>query len=384
MKKFFLLPFLFLSLPLFAQNPTYDEQPVYETNPGAQRNLYNRARRLEQKTQPSEKTEGLSDEQRREIAKDLFEGRGAQSNAIVTVESSTAAKTENSAPFLQAGYYDRLSRKNIGGYSPELAALQSALNAENVPGAPKLVATGRLDYATLSYPQYAMRHDLAALESRLESGASTPDGRRRVQSILEHAALAESAFEKAALEAKNQARINSSLLAELGSKQRQASRLITAAFLEEDLDGLNVGKNMLSPALMQDVRRCPVLEPAKADYLKRADDYAARIEKLKSCDQSALSLIEGKDWESKLGPADKLMADCSRQRKALQQDISNYTRLPGLLAETLRPNKPRWRLYFDYFLLRFWPSLPYSQKLLSEEKNKDALRSAFLSIASGR
>jgi hypothetical protein len=112
----------------------------------------------------------MTEEERREILKTMFEGQGSMSNQIIT-EAKSGQRPGGAAGAagagLAAGYYDRLSRLNLRGYSPQLMALQSALNLRSVPGAPKLLETGKLDYETLSYPAYGMHYDLRNLESRM-------------------------------------------------------------------------------------------------------------------------------------------------------------------------------------------------------------------------
>jgi hypothetical protein len=95
--------------------------------------------------------EAMSEEEKREILKTMFEGQGGMSNQIVTEAQGTkGAEGAAGAAGLAAGYYDRLSQFNLRGYSPQLMAMQSSLNQRRVPGSPKLLETGKLDYETLS------------------------------------------------------------------------------------------------------------------------------------------------------------------------------------------------------------------------------------------
>ena len=106
----------------------------------------------------------------------MFEGQGAQSGRVLTMDKDgrAGAKGEGPAPALADSYYDRLSAGNLRGYSPQLLAMQSALNQRRPPGAPALVETGKLDYLTLSYPGFGMKFDVENLERRMRRGQQRP------------------------------------------------------------------------------------------------------------------------------------------------------------------------------------------------------------------
>ena len=110
------------------------------------------------------------EEEKRELLRNLFEGKGSQGGKVITGQAPegkpSGADTPASAA-LASSFYDRLSAGNIRGYSPQLMSLQSSLNTRRPPGAPKLIETGKLDHATLSYPAFGLKYDLGNVEERL-------------------------------------------------------------------------------------------------------------------------------------------------------------------------------------------------------------------------
>src|SRR3989338_8639293 len=216
-----------------------------EPNPEAQKGIFGRLKKSNLDSKLMRQDSEMTDEERNEIPKTLFEGQGGQSNKILTQKEKGPGlppETGSAAAPLNAGYYYRLSRGNLHGYSPELQAMQSALNLSRAPGAPKLVETGKLDYETLSHPVYGMRFDIRNLETRLryernfglakrlgrhkeftaqqllsdeveaqlKASAGKPKSHPRFQkrqAALEKAALAERAFEAAARAGKDKLKI---------------------------------------------------------------------------------------------------------------------------------------------------------------------------------
>ncbi len=299
-----------------------------EFNPESKRGLMGRLNKASQDSKLMRKDEQMSDEEQREILKTMFEGTGSQSNKIITQEEKGGPPDQNkSATGVPSNYFDRLSRGNLRGYSPQLQALQSALNGRRAPGAPKLIETGRLDYETLSYPGYGMRYDVANLDAQLRAerawaiaqalgiqvrsreqlsdpsfqadldrraaakGVKLSPGFERRRAAVERAAAALKDFDAAALPAKDPLKISRSLILGLGARQKEAARWITAASLEEELDRLEAEQGFLSPELVEMIRRCPVGEGDKAAYGRRGEDYQAALHKMKANDEAALAKL---------------------------------------------------------------------------------------------
>ena len=206
----------------------------------------------------------MDEEEQRELMKRLFEGQGGeQSRTLKQPEGGPQGQGagQPGGPGAVAGSsaYDRLTELNPSGYSPEVLALQSALNAQRPAGSPKLIETGRLDYATLAQPSFALRADLAkqdlSLSARRAWALARALGRERefsneqysdkgVQMMLERAAgsaklpvrlerrraalqKAKDAigdFEREAARMQNPASINRAALRTLSIKQKEASR----------------------------------------------------------------------------------------------------------------------------------------------------------------
>lgn len=153
------------------ENRMNQELSHFEPNPGAVHNAYYQLKRASktERSMLSDKT--MTNEERVEILNNLFEGRGSGSKAIIRrMQKSSPGQSPTTT--LTENFYNRLSASNLSGYSPNVAALQSQMARENIPGAPPLIVTGYLDKKTLSYPAYAMKFDLSNLKLRLNQEES--------------------------------------------------------------------------------------------------------------------------------------------------------------------------------------------------------------------
>ncbi len=391
-----------------------------EYNPESKRGIFGRLWKTSDDSRLMRKEEGMTEEEQREIMRTLFEGRGTMTNRIITQQEQAGAKQVPEAGPSQAlstRYYDRLSQANLRGYSPQVQAMQSALNARRVPGGPRLIETGRLDYETLSYPSHAMRFDIANLERRLRyernyalarllgrerefgpeqllnseveaqlkaqaGGKGRHKGFEKRQAAIEKATLAARKFEEAALPGKDPSRITRELLLSLGSRQREASRWITVAALAEELNGIEAQEGFLSPELLAVIARAPVEEAAKAAYRRRGEELDKNLLQLKSNDEAAVRALESEAWISSVEAIEKLLSRNAGLRKNLSRDIRDYARAAFLLASSAEP-KARWRKLVEYLVKRFLPWSAYAKRLKAEEARQGLLKDVFLKIATG-
>lgn len=391
-----------------------------EFNPSSRKGLMGKLNKSSRDSKLMRQDDQMSDEEQREILKTMFEGQGSQSNKIVTQEEKGGPPDQNkTGANVPSNYFDRLSKGNLRGYSPQLQALQSALNARRAPGAPKLIETGRLDYETLSYPGYGMRWDIGTLDARLRlerawalAKALGLEGRNEqaqladpaVQAELEkqaaakgvklsarydrrRAAIARAAaalqdFDGAALPAKDPLKISRSLILGLGSRQKEAARWITAASLEEELERLETEQDFLSAELVEMIKRCPVGEGDKASYLRRGEDYKASLAKMKANDEAAVAKLESDAWQSELDAVQAALDENANLRRNLSRNIADFRAVPYHLLSLESP-KPHWRELIDQYVVQFLPSLAYSRQLRAVQARRDKLKDVFIKIAMG-
>ncbi len=366
----------------------------------------------------------LSDDEKREITRTLFEGQGGQSNTVLNQTdagrngpggaSGPAVGTGGVAAGF-AGYYDRLSGANLHGYSPQLLALQSALNQRRAPGAPALVETGKLDYATLAYPGFGMEYDVRGLEGRLSrdrilalarlTGTELtardwrdpelekkllakvpadrlPPGFARRAEFAAKARAALKAFLDAAAAAKDPALITKAMVVGLGRLQQDAARWITAAALEEDLSRLDALDDFLTPDLRLAVDACPASPPTRAQYLGRGEELQARLDAARADTQKAVDLLTNDGWESALSEVDRRTTSERAARKALERDLPVYTRVPYRFAGAARP-QPGWREWLDDLALKWAPGTAYAQQVSSRRSRRARWQDVFELIARG-
>ncbi len=361
--------------------------------------------------------EDVSDEQRREMLKNLFEGKGSQSERTVTgsADKGGAPPGSQAAPALANSFYDRLSAGNIRGYSPQLMAFQSSLNQRRPPGAPLLIETGKLDHATLSYPAFGLKYDLGNLEERMRRerinqlaalGGVTLGARDWQDPGLEARLLARvpadklpkrfssraaaiakakaalDAFESAAAAAKDPNAISKRLLVELGGRQREAARWLTAAALEEELGRVENDEGFLTPELLAAIDAVPAPAPAKAAYKLRGEGYKTRLETLRANALAGIAALEREDWLSRVPLIEKAIADNQALRKTLSRDIADYRVVPFKVAEAVH-KQARWREILDNLAVKYASSTSYAKEVSRRRGRLSRSLNAFALIAQG-
>ena len=366
--------------------------------------------------------DGLSDEEQRELLKNMFEGQGGQSNQIVTQKpdgkkGGAPAGGPAGRSGISSSYYDRLSQSNLRGYSPQLQALQSALNLRRAPGAPRLIETGKLDYETLHYPAYGMRFDVENLRRRLgyeeafalagllglgdkyspeqladpavqkqlaekAAGKPLPEAFSRRRAALARAATALADFEQASAAAKDPARITRALLISLGGKQKEAARWITVASLEEELQRLDAELATITPDLYQTVQQCPADPADRQAYMRRGEWFEAALNKLRADDADAIKRLEADDWQSSVAGVERRLQDGAALRANLSRNLEDYRATAYRFAQTVDA-RPSWRVTADRLVERFLPGTSYARRLRSQERERARLKDVFAKIAAG-
>ncbi|MDD5655797.1 MAG: hypothetical protein PHF00_00885 [Elusimicrobia bacterium] len=376
---------------------------------------YGRLKRGRDESKLTDADAAMSDEEKREILKGLFEGKGGMSNQVIVPAEPGEAPADAAA--LPPDYYDRLSRFNLRGYSAQLMAMQNALNRRRPPGAPKLVETGKLDYATLSYPAYGMRYDLdnlgrrlrgqrnlelaraaglegryrgeellspeltAQLEAKAAGGRLDPRFLRRARA-LERAEAALREFSAAAEAAREPEGISRPLLLERSGRRKEAARWIPAASLEEELQRLEGEAGCLSPELLAQIEACPLPAPVRAAYRGRGRAYEKTLARMKTNAASALARLESDDWNRSVAEVERALAENSSLRRNLSRDIQDFTAVPRRLRQLCRP-RTRWRAWLDNLVERCLPGTAWGRRLRGRSARRGLLQDAFVKIASG-
>ena len=382
---------------------------TYERNPNAEKGAYGVLKNAAKKSKFIDKAEqDVSDEQRREALRTLFDGKGSQDQRVITTKTPDGKLAAEQAPTtaLASSFYDRLSAGNIRGYSPQLLAMQNALNLRRPPGAPVLIETGKLDFPTLSYPAYGLRYDLNNLEDRLrrESAALQDPGgdqRRLVRdypgrdyleklskhsaaraSMLAKAKAALSTFEAVAARSKNPNNISKNLLVELAGHQRESARWITAASLEEELGRVEAEEYFLSAELLAQIDAVPAPVSARESYKRRGEQYKSRLVRLKTNAQKALDDLKSDSWLSKSSEIEKIMKESRPLRRNLSHGISDYRLVPYQIGQS-HVRQARWREYLDDFFVKYAASSSYGRAVAARRGKLSRLLYVFGQIASG-
>ncbi|MEK7857737.1 MAG: hypothetical protein AAB320_01230 [Elusimicrobiota bacterium] len=392
-----------------------------EMNPDSRKGIYGRLKKsgVDSKLIKKESGEEMSEEEKRELIKDMFEGKGGMTSQVVNQAEDGKAPDPNASVAggrgLPPNYFDRLGQGNLRGYSPQLLAIQSWLNGHGAPGAPRLIETGKLDYATLSYPAHAMRFDVNNLEKRLrlqqnyelarqlgldlrpdqlldpkveadlkaKAGAAKLNARfARRRAALAKAQAALSDFNAAALLAQDPAQISRALLQSLGGKQKEAARWITVASLEEELQRLEEQEGFLSAELRALIDACPAAEAVKAAYKRRGEGYQKNLQKIKDNDEAAIKALESDGWLAAIAGVEDLLAGNSALRKDLFRNIKDFVNTPYRLR-SLYEAQARWREYLDNAAKRYFSSTAYAKALLRRDAQRALLKDVFSKIASG-
>ncbi|MFI5350827.1 MAG: hypothetical protein ACHQ2Z_14865, partial [Elusimicrobiota bacterium] len=301
-----------------------------------------------------------------------------------------------------------------GSARPLLPRLR-APRARRPPGAPALVETGKLDYATLSYPAYAMNYDVGNLEKRLRADSLlmlaklagktlsardwadpgleaklaaqvpadklSPRLKRRAE-LAAKASAALSSFSAATERAKNPNAISRALLIELGAKQKETARWIAAAALEEELSRVDELADFLTPELLAAVAAAPAPAGERDAYKRRGEALKAKVAQVKSNAEKALGLLESDAWAGALAQVDALVAENHDLKLTLSRDIGDYSRVPFGIADSLLI-QPRWREWLDNFSVKWAPSLSYSRAVAFRRGRLARYMNVFELIASG-
>lgn len=349
----------------------------------------------------------LSDEDRRKLMKDLFEGRGAQ-NAAGTADRPEGRPGGGAGAVADDGIYDRLSAANPTGYSPQVQALQSELNRSAPPGAPRLIETGKLDHATLVFPAHPVRYDV----SRLEAAAAREAAARRASALgerpsaealsdpgvqrdlearaksplppalsrrleaLSRARAALDALVAAAEPAKRPGAITPALLKTLAAKRRDAARWVQLAALEEVLGVLEGLTSVRDAALKERL----ALAPADEEDRRRFWDGGGRLEEqarqaLES-GRRARELLADRDDAASWAKAESLISAARAAAKRLPADAAAYRTAPERLRATAW-TPPRWRVLLEDAALRWAPASSFAKSAAERRKLRDAARADF-------
>ena len=359
------------------------------------------------------------EEEKRELLRNLFEGKGAQGEKVITGQAPEGkiASSDNipASAALASSFYDRLSAGNIRGYSPQLMSLQNALNTRRPPGAPKLIETGKLDYATLSYPAYGLKYDIATLEERLrrarlaelatlggvqltERDMRDPNlearllAKLRMKKIparfaaraaaIDRAKAALSAFETTAEKSKDPNQITKVLLVELSGRQREAARWLTAAAVEEELARIESEEGFFTDDLLAAIDAVPAPAPARESYKRRGQSYKERVLKLKANVQQSLNALQADAWLSHSAEIEKMTAESRNLRRNLSRDISDYRLVPFRIGEAVL-RQPRWREILDDLIAKYAKFTSYGREVANRRGKLSRFLVIFGQIASG-
>ena len=394
-----------------------------EFNPNSNKGIFGRLRKNAKDSGLLKKQgEDMAEEEKRELLKTLFEGQGGQSSKILTQQMED--KKANGPGAVGAGggglgssYFDRLSQSNIRGYSPQLQAMQSALNSRRAPGAPKLIETGKLDYETLSYPAYGMKFDIENLEKKLRyetnyalakmlgvdgqykaddlldpaveqklkaqaAGKPLPPGFERRLKALQAARAALAEFSQAALAAKDPAQISRQLLMTLGGRQKEAARWITVASLEEEAQRLEPDLGFLTPELVQTINSCQAAPEVRGSYVRRGEAFQSAVKTLRDSDEAAIAALQADDWQARIDAIQGALAQAGPLRKNLLRDIEDF-RMTAYRFYQATDTRPGWRRTVDGYAVRFLPGSGYAQGLRRADRSRELLKDVFTKIAQG-
>ncbi|MDX6768169.1 MAG: hypothetical protein SF051_01440 [Elusimicrobiota bacterium] len=391
-------------------------------NPGSRKGVFGRLKKAsdESRLMNKEDNKEMAEEEKQELLKTMFEGEGSQGGRVLTMEKDGTAKNPDgvasaASAALADAYYDRLSAGNLRGYSPQLLAMQSALNQRRPPGAPALIETGKLDHLTLSYPGFGMKFDVDNLEKRLRRERLTvlaqlagrtlsardfddldleakllaqvgvdklkPRLARRA-AVLAKARAALAAFMAKADLARDPNNITRKLLHELGRLQRDGARWIAAAALEEELSRVENEEGFMTAELRAAIEAAPVPPDAKAAYLRRGETYQKRLKALKDNANQALAILDTDAWEAQAAKVEKLVGENALLRRELSRDVADYTKVPFRIAES-RVTLARWRVYAEELAIKWVPRTAFARAAAGRRGRLARYRDVFLKIAAG-
>ncbi|MBI4347454.1 MAG: hypothetical protein HY553_11405 [Elusimicrobia bacterium] len=364
----------------------------------------------------------MDEEEQRELVKRLFEGQGGEQGRVLKQpegDGKGSGSGGGASPSAVAGSsaYDRLSELNPSGYSPEVLSLQSQLNAQRPPGAPKLIETGRLDYTTLAYPTYALRSDLgrqsgsaAAREAwavaralgrereftaeqyslqgvqaslaKAGKGVKLPPRVVRRKEALERARAAIAEFEAEAARMQQPSAIHRAGLRTLSAKQKEASRWLVIASLEADVERLEAESGFWTADLENLVKTAPAAEHARQAFLGRGKAVRERLARIQARDQAALAILLSSDYAARWRQMEGELAEGNRLRQGLSRDIQLVSRVPGQLHSAYRP-VPRWRAWLESALIKLAPTTRIAREASARERRASGWSEAFGLVAAG-
>ncbi|MEK7234286.1 MAG: hypothetical protein AAB268_10755 [Elusimicrobiota bacterium] len=358
------------------------------------------------------------EEEKRELLRNLFEGKGSQGGKVITAQAPEGKAAGSDAPAnvsLASSFYDRLSAGNIRGYSPQLMSLQSALNTHRPPGAPILIETGKLDHATLSYPAFGLKYDLANLAERLrlsriaalaalggvqltERDMQDPNLEARLLARVpanklpnrftaraaanNRARAALISFEAAAEKSKDPSRITKGLLVELSGRQREAARWLTAASLEEELAQIESEDGFLTADLLAAIDAVPTAAAIRETYKRRGESYKELLTKRRANAQASLDALRSDAWLSRIDEIAKMLAANQSLRRNVSRNISNYRLVPFRIGEAAL-RQPRWREFLDNLLVKYAKYTSYGRDVSNRRDKLSRFLGIFGQIASG-
>ena len=390
----------------------------FELNPNRNRGMLGKLDRIAAESKQLAVSRDFDDDFQREALRRFFEGAAAASSGDGKEHregGEPPPTSDGSATYAGGHLYDRLSSANPAGYSPHVLTFQSEMNRRRAPGAPKLLETGRLDYATLLYPYYGMRYDADRLAENLRtqrawsqakalgrerslrleklkdpavqtgldaaSGGRDPDPRlterKRLLARLDQLL---SRFDKEAAAAKGKKKIPSALLRSLSAKRREAALVIAAAAHEERLYILRAYQGFMTDSLRTAVARMPVDAETRSRYLGKGERLQAELD---AAVARAESLSKALAASKPPADAEKTLTATALAARRLPADIEAYREAPARLVEAYKPVS-RLRGAIDSLLMRLLPGSRRSRALREQGKREAAAFNTVLKLAGSR
>lgn len=406
----------------FEASLTHRIQRLFQLNPKRYTGIFGRLNAAGQESKKIKLELNISEEEQRESLKRIFDGQsgtlekapsGPQSGGGGNVGPASGGPST----FAGAAVYDRLSTTNPTGYSPYVQAYQSRLNQRRVPGATKLVETGKLDAATLLHPFFELRFDIDRLHAgwryqkawtlagmlglgrelgpdklkdpnvlaELEKkGAGKELSERFAKRLktLEQAADATRAFRELAEQAKDRSKITPAFLKELGRRQKNAARWITAASLEEDVQRLEALSGFWGVELRDRIQACPAEESARAAYLSQGDKLNDRIKKALELETRSLADLGSNAYIELWDQLDKRVSEAKRLRAGLEDEVGILSTVPYRMLDA-HPARAWWRILFDRWIVRLAPRSSWARRIVQREAAASRMLDVFMKVAAG-
>ncbi|MFA6029864.1 MAG: hypothetical protein WC969_08430 [Elusimicrobiota bacterium] len=391
----------------------------FALNPESDKGIIGRLKAAGRESQFLSKQKDMDDDERRELLQKMFEGNsGAQGRVKSKGEGKEGGGKPEDPPhgtsYAGDALYDRLHAGNPTGYSPQVQALQSELNRLAVPGAPKLIETGKLDAATLRHPYYALARDAGTLDAtwraqrawwnakalgeekrwspaqlqdpkvqdalaRRAAGRAVPDSFERRRRALERLNASIAAFEKAAQRAASPRAITKGLLEELSELRRDAARWVSITALEEDAARYEQLKDFYSPALVAAVRRCPQPAEQKDRFLTRGVELQGKLDATMNLARQAGDLLRRDTDPSTLAAAAALVKAERASGRALGECVTRYTDVPQMCAAAQGAGSGL-RARLEALAARFLPNTGFGRRLRERVRARRELDGAFQRI----